>query len=475
MGIYILIYGRNPCPWPHALLIFQALLNAYDNAMDDDETNVILTHISFMSTVRIGFVIGMEERLARHAEDTFLSHQFLLVFSSLATKGSDEVEDRVMNVLSTRITSLRSQPDMSEVDLMLRALGNTGSKLSIPLIFSFLDLDNDQVKLAAIDALGKVADDPAVLSRLEHLLQEDPSDECAAAVIETLQTGFQYAKKMQRDMDQYSSLIRSHSLLYTLAEAVSFSNSTELHLMMAAYLKKVNADDIIFDLIYNDNSLLGSRGKRGTTDWDSSRNSDYNYVESLVNRRNQVNTYNRHSAYLNSKTIGINEANVKIAYGYFAGTNTRCDQMKAFGRCIVVGTLLSKTVTIADVKFDIQASTTDNTLPAYVMAFVKIGSNTLLQHDRPYQHSLSSHCERYNHPIREYRQRIFRLRYNIFVYAGYLTLSVDLTAHFNLDVNANICIGRTGTEDTGALGAITPTAGLTISGGVSGNILVRQL
>ena len=444
-------------------------MNAYDNAMDDDETNVILTHISLMSTVRIGFVIGMEERLARPAEDTFLSHQFLLVFSSLATKGSDEVEDRVMNVLSTRITSLRSQPDMSEVDLMLRALGNTGSKLSIPLIFSFLDLDNDQVKLAVIDALGKVADDPTVLSRLEHLLQEDPSDECAAAVIETLQTGFQYAKKMQRDMGQYSSLIRSHSLLYTLAETVSFSNSTELHLMMAAYLKNVKADDIIFDLIYNDNSPLGSRGKRDTNDWDSSGSSDYNYVESLVNRQNQVNTYNRHSAYLNSKTIGINEANVKIAYGYFAGTNTHCDQMKTFGRCIVVGTLLSRTVTIADVKFDIQATTTS----ASVIAFVRIGTNTLL--DYRYQRSLPSHCKLYTRPISEYRQRIFRLSYDIFIYVGYLTLSVDLTAHFNLDINANICIGRTGTEVTGALGAITPTAGVTLSGGVTGNLLVRQI
>lgn len=344
-------------------------MNAYDNAMDGNEANVILTHISFMSMVRIGFVIGMEERLTRPTEDTFLSHQLLLVFSSLATKGSDEVEDRVMNALSTRVASLRSQaqPDMSEVDLMLRALGNTGSKLSIPLIFSFLDLNDDQIKFAAIDALGKVTDDPAVLSRLEHLLQEDSSDECAAAVIETLQTGFQYAKKMQRDMVQYSSQIQSHTLLYTLAEVVSFSNNTELHSMMVEYFNKVEADDIIFDLIYDEDSPLGSRGKRSTTDWDNGGNSDYNYVESLVNRQNQANTYNRHSAYLNSKTIGTNEANIKIAYGYFAGTNTHCDQMKTFGRCIVLGTLLSRTETIADVKFDIQATTTS----ASVIAFVR--------------------------------------------------------------------------------------------------------
>lgn len=440
--------------------------------MDGDETNVILTHISFMETVRIGFVIGLEERLAQHSDDIFLKHQLLLVFSSLATKGSDEVEDRVMNFLRIQAASLSSQaqPDSSEIDLILHALGNTGSKMSISLIFSFLDTDSDdydQIKLQVIDALGKVTDDPIVLSRLEDLLQEDSSDEYAAAIIETLQTGFEYKKTTQQDLAQYSSLIRSHTLLYSLAEAVASSNSTDLHSMLVEYLNKVKADDVIFDLIYSENSPLGSRGKRGTTNWDSSGRSDYNYVDSLLNRQSHVSTYNRHKAYINSKTIGINEANVKIAYGYFAGTNTHCDQLKTFGRCVVVGTLLSRTVTLADVKFDIQATTTS----ASIIAFVRIGTNTLL--DYRYQRSLESHCKLYTRAIAEYRRRIFTLRYDIFVYVGYLTLRVDLHVHFNLDVNANICIGRTGTEVSGALGALTPTAGVTLSGGVSGNLLVR--
>lgn len=149
----------------------QALLNAYDNAMDDDEVNVILTHISLMETARIGFVIGMEERLARPSEDTSLSNQLLLVFSTLATKGTDEVEDRVMTVLSIRAMAFKTQmqPDLSDVNLMLHALGNTGSKLSISLIFSFLSTDSDdydQIKLSVIDALAKVTDDPIVLTRL---------------------------------------------------------------------------------------------------------------------------------------------------------------------------------------------------------------------------------------------------------------------------------------------------------------------
>ena len=43
-------------------------------------------------------------------------------------------------------------------------------------------------------------------------------------------------------------------------------------------------------------------------------------------------------------------------------------------------------------------------------------------------------------------------------------LRADVDIHFDLDVNANLCIGRTGTEVSGALGALTPTVGVTVSG-----------
>jgi hypothetical protein len=441
--------------------------------MDTAEANAILTYITLMETVRIGFVIGMEERLTRPADDAFITRQLFLAFSSLATKGSDEVEDRVMTVLSRRATALnhQPQPDLSDVSLMLLALGNTGSKQSLPLIFSFLNTnssDYDHIKLAAIDALSKVTDDALVLAKLEELLLEDSSIEYAAAIIESLQAGYEYMKQTERDLEEYSVTINSHSLLYSLAEAVTYTNDTDLHSMMEEYLKKIEADDVIFALIYSEGGPLGTRGRRGTSDWDSSRSSDYNYVDSLVNRQAHVRTYGLHRAYINSKTIGITDANVKVAYGYFAGTSTHCDRLKVFGRCIVVGKLLSKTQTLADIKFDIVGTTTSGS----VEALVRIGSATLLNYR--YQRTID-HCRSFTRSIARYRRRLFTLQYNLFVYVANLRLSVDLTVQFNLDVNANLCIGRTGTEVSGALGAITPTAGVTLSGGVTGNLLVNNL
>ena len=112
----------------------------------------ILTHISLMETA---FVIGMEERLNRPNQDPYISGQLLLVFGSLATKGSEEVENRVMKYLSARVSDLHAQTeiDLDAIDLLLCALGNTGSKQSIVFILdSSIDRANIyEKKLVAIN------------------------------------------------------------------------------------------------------------------------------------------------------------------------------------------------------------------------------------------------------------------------------------------------------------------------------------
>lgn len=109
------------------------------------------------------------------------------------------------------------------------------------------------------------------------------------------------------------------------------------------------------------------------------------------------------------------------------------------------------------------------TTGAFIVVYARIGTNTLL--DYSFNEQLPNHCYQKTHGITNFRHRIFTLSFSIFVYAGYLSLHVGLTAHFDLSANTNICIGRTGTEVSGALAALTPTVGVTIDGGVTGNLL----
>ena len=452
-------------------LSVQALLSAYDNALDSTEANTILMHISLMEKVRVGFVIGMEERLDREIGDLNLARQLILVFASLATKGSDEVEDRVMNYLAALVTaetSAQNTSDVNDIILLVHALGNTGSKLSIAPIFSILDssvsrADYNTIKLAVIESLTKVTDDPMVLSRLEEIVSDsDDSSDCVATVIETLENGLEYVKKIGLETDEYLTMVRSHPLIYSLIETVASGNDSDLVLAMEHYLSILPGTEDHYNVLY---SLTGSLRQRRGTYW-AEANSDYDLVQGLSERQSDVSTFVRHSSYINSKRVGIDEANIKIAYGYFAGTNYHCDNAKAYARTRVVGTLLSHTSTFADVKVDIRATTTS----ASITAYAKVGSNYLLQHSA--SGTLSNHCFPYNRNLASYTTRLFRLSFSLFVYVAYLTLSVDVDAHFNMGLTTNMCIGRTGLEATGAIATITPTVGVTVTGGVSANLLV---
>lgn len=238
---------------------------------------------------------------------------------------------------------------------------------------------------------------------------------------------------------------------------------------MEHYLRKIKASEAIFALIYNKDGPLRNRVRRVTTDWSSTASSDYNYVESLSTRQFDVSAYDQHQAYIDSKTIGVDKANIKVAYGYFAGTNSQCAMMKTFGRTIVVGTLLSYTYTFADVKIDMRV----DLQTASVVAFARIGSNTLLNYNT--YGDASTHCRQFTRNLSGFRVRLFHLSFSIPIYIGHITLSLDLYVHFDLGANANFCLGRSSTEVSGALGSLTPTVGVTVTGGVRATLAVRVL
>ncbi len=424
-----------------------------------------------MKTVSLDLVIGLEKLLDRPNEDIALNNQLLLVYGSLAIKSTEEVEMHVINNLRGRVATLNDSDDsinLTATKILLHALGNTGSKLSIPLIMNVLnnssEEDYDEVKRIAIDAFVKLTESPVVLVELGRILEEDSSADTVAAIIEMLHDGLAYVQQRNQNVAYYIDMLGAHALVYSLAETASSINSTDLHAMMEQYLQEIKADGEIFELLYG---LVDIRSKRDTNNWNSSANSDFNYVNTLVNRQNDVNTYSRHTAYIASKTIGIDDANIKIAYGYFTGASTQGDRLKVYGRCIVVGKLLSHTSILADLKLDLQLNTTS----ASGVILVKIKSNTLVDYN--YNEELSSQCLNYSANLFQFREKLHSLRFNLYIYIGYLTLRADLDVRFDLDVNSEVCIGRTGLTSR-VVGALTPTVEVTVNGEVSASLLVSD-
>ena len=239
-------------------------------------------------------------------------------------------------------------------------------------------------------------------------------------------------------------------------------------MMVVDYFKKIDSKDLLFEILERESTIPGGRAKRQTSDWDSSSNSDYNYVASLSTRQSDVNTYPRHRAYITSKTIGISKANIKIASGYFAGIGTHCDRMKAFTRGIVKATVLSQSATLADLKFQLTASTTSISISLYA----RVGTNTLL--DFGFNGALSSHCRANSHPLGRYQRTLFRFSIPVTVFGIPLTISIALHGQLDINFNTNVCISGTGTEASGALGAITFRLGVSIEGSASVSLLVSR-
>ena len=454
--------------------LLQALLNALNSTSDSLEANSVLTHISFLDWVSLDLVVGLEDHLLNPSTrfNVSISDQLLLVYGSLATKGSEEVEVRVMRYLNIVSLSINSQsdPNLSQSILVVHALGNTGSESSLTVILSFLNRsaqhsESKEIKLAVIDALSKLTDKDTVLTVLEEFLVPGTSDseEYVAAVVETLDHGFEYIESRRQQVDEYITYLTSHTILYSIVRVSASINSTDLHMMVVDYFKKIDSKDLLFEILERESTIPGGRAKRQTSDWDSSSNSDYNCVASLSTRQNDVNTYPHHRAYINSTTIGISEANIKVAGGYFAGIGTHCDKMKAFARGIVKGRVLSWTATLVDIKFKLTASATTS---ISIDLYARVGSNFL------HRYNNQTPCKTYSYDISRYRRTLYHFSKVVPIFSIPLTISIALHGQVDINFNTNVCIGRTGKEASGALGTLIFKLGVSIEGSASVNLLV---
>ncbi len=412
----------------------------------------------------------LEERLENKIYPEHILNQLLLVYGSLATKGNQEIEYRVMDQLVGAALKYHNSTTNYPMTIIIIALGNSGSNLSISPLLSFLNSSSnngEEEKVPkVINALAKVTIDKVVLSELDKLLQSDPSVSIISAVLETLQNGLDYEKARRVNLERYSVTLRNHNLLKTLARIVSTHNDSDIYTMTVAYFTEINASQEIWNILHSKQPGV-LRQKRYTTDWDS-HNSDYDYVASRASRFSDEKDYPTHHAYLNSKTIGINDANLKLVFGLFAG-RYQCKRVKVFGRIIAVGKILWHRRTVADAKVDLRLRPTqgNGTLTTYV----KFGSNTLLNTINTKK--LSNNCWKMTENLIKTKQLLYSFRLRFFVYVGTLSLHVRLYFQFNLNLNGNLCLDRTGNTVSGALGAISPSAGLTIEGGITGNLLVR--
>jgi len=74
------------------IYLLKALLGALDRAQEQTVANDILVHIAILDSVNVKLVLGIEDIFRNISLSQSLQNQLLLVYDSLALKGSKEVD-----------------------------------------------------------------------------------------------------------------------------------------------------------------------------------------------------------------------------------------------------------------------------------------------------------------------------------------------------------------------------------------------
>ena len=349
---------------------------------------------------------------------------------------------------------------------IIYALGNTGTEQALPTIIEYLHYPTLNLRLVAVNSLTKLTHVQLVQDTFIHMLTvENQNEKMVSAIVEVLVIGTEYSQ--QHDL----SIEPKEELISALVSAALTFNNTDLHELVASYLHGLTSGKAATELQrLQDNRLSETRKKRGTTNWNDG-NDLYDLIASQSSRTSDEAIYPAHRAYLWGYQIGIDEANLQLAAGVFAGVSSDCvANMKVFGKAVAQGNLLGRSYTFAHAEFLLEKENYNIRGKIYCI----IRGNVLVDEDRTVDARYS--CLTRSRPLSSSRYRILGFSYNIFIYVGFLRVSVYMDAEFNMNFNQEMCGGFSGSSGEvasfDALAGVDPTFVAIAGGSASASLVV---
>ena len=428
--------------------------------MESERTD-IASFVAFIRNASPALLTELENEL--NSTDNHLD-PLLLAYGALASETTVESEQRIVHFLLNRLEDApRSVMTMVHY---IHALGNTGSPFALDTIISFHNHSDLEVQLASISAMRKLINDPLVEETLYSMLQSMPTSyEHVVAIAETLSDGAKYLE--ERDID-YTPSMELQSALVASAVQLGDIELAELVLSFVETFETPDSEglvDALEDTIATDKDELSQSRERRGTDWDAS-NSDYNVVASQSSRAADVRNYPNHRAYIWGKTLGISQANIKLGAGYFLGYHPTCPNMKAFGKVIARANLLRWSWNILHAEVLLEKTNTQVRRKLYF----KVLSNVLIDSSSTISWSGTSCATIPRRNVSSRRYSLGRLSYSIYIYVARLTLYLQPHVQGHIDARAELCASSRRIRAFGSLG---PRVTFTVTGGVTGSLLVR--
>ena len=440
------------------MVLFQAIIRALERASTESERTDIASFIAFIHNASPALLTELEHEL--NSTDNHLD-PLLLAYGALASETTVESEQRIVQFLLNRIKDA-PRSVMTTIHY-IHALGNTGSPFALDTIIFFLNHSELEVQLASISAMRKLINNPLVEETLYSILQTAPVNyEHVVAIAETLSEGAKYLE--ERDIDYTPSMELQSALV---ASAVQFGDVelAELVLSFVETFETPDSEGLVEALDHFIATELSQRRERRGTDWDAS-NSDYNMVASQSSRAADVRNYPNHRAYIWGKTLGISQANIKVCAGFFVGYHPTCPNLKIFGKAVAQANLLRWSWNILHAEVLLEKTNTQVRRKLYF----KVLSNVLIDSSSTISWSGTSCATIPRRNVSSRRYSLGRLSYSIYIYVARLTLYLQPHVQSHIDARAELCASSRRIRAFGSLG---PRLTFTVTGGVTGNLLVR--
>lgn len=434
------------------------------SATDKVERTALVSYIAFAANPHLKFVKMLEKHISTDSEST---DPLLLAYGSLASAGSPQVEQRIVNILVQRLEDIEANNTWPLIHV-IHSLGNTGSMHSIEAILKYLGHSDIDVQLAAISALRMHTANEIVQQAFSNILQMATMEEQVEEITQTLIEGLEHVASNRNSA--------SSSLLFFLVTSAMHSNNSKLHELVLHYLQKLDTKDsrqlgdILKDYMeknpgfegetyyVNDfeNGTAKSRVRRGS-DWDAV-NSIYNLVASYAQRHSDALQY-KHKAYIWGKKFGLKKVYMQIAAGGFAGVKQDGSGYKLFAKAVAQGYAFGKTATAIRAEFLRRRSGSS----IYQKIYARVVGKTLIN-EAGY---LPSGCNSLTKTLYSANIKLFRFQYSVFIYVGTLDFYIGMYAKLSLYLKLSFC-----ESSVKACATLIPRATLRAEGGASATILV---
>ena len=390
----------------------------------------------------------------------------LLTLGALASNSAPEVQQEAVNFLLDKLNSAKDDSD--SVVHLIHSLGNSASGLTLDPLLDYANSENLEVQLAAIYALRKHTNTAVVQEAFIAILRKpDVQEEQIATITQTLNAGLEHIKLSGNANNEHSN----PELTVALVSAAMEANNQELYSFVAQYLLNLKTEvgakyAQALQSKYAAASVPGNdthtRLRRGSYWADS--NSLYNLVASRSSRISDMRNYPYHRAYLWGRKFGVSDLNVQFAAGGFAGISRVNANYKMFGRAVAKGYAFGHSATGVDAQILNEKRSNRIRLKLYA----RVVRHVLVNVDQTWT---TRYCVSRDWPLyRSSRYTLLSFSKKVFIYVGFLTFGLRVTADMNVDAKVRMCVGL----PADAAATLLPSLTLRAQGSASASLIVRR-